>query len=152
MGERLCHWAIEPQFYARLSQACGITDPPYQRQWDESEWPALRGKLAAVFRTRACDEWCALLEGSDACFSPVLSMTEAAGHPHNRARNTFVAQDGVVQPGPAPRFDRTPTKVPPKASVVGQHSRDLLQNIGYGAAAIAALVDAGVVQAARSET
>lgn len=137
--------AIEPQFYAKLMQACEITDSHYQRQWEEGEWPALRGKLAAVFRTRTRDAWCALLEGSDACFAPVLSMSEAPSHPHNVARGTFVTDDGVAQPAPAPRFDRTPTSLPSKAPRAGQHSAALLAESGLAAADIAGLVAAGVV-------
>ncbi|MES2631322.1 MAG: CaiB/BaiF CoA-transferase family protein [Pseudomonadota bacterium] len=137
--------AIEPQFYAKLMQVCGITDPHFQQQWDKAEWPALREKLAAVFRTRTRDEWCELLEGSDACFAPVLSMTEAPAHPHNAARATFVTEDGVSQPAPAPRFDRTPASLPARAPHAGQHSAALLEQAGLSRADIAALVAAGVV-------
>jgi alpha-methylacyl-CoA racemase len=77
-------------------------------QMDRSRWPMLKLRLADVFRTRTRDEWCALLEGSDACFAPVLDWDEAPAHPHNQARGTFVTLQGVVQPAPAPRFSRTP--------------------------------------------
>jgi alpha-methylacyl-CoA racemase len=137
--------AIEPQFYAKLLQLCGIDDPHFQRQWEEGEWPALRDKLAGVFRTRTRDAWCELLEGTDACFAPVLSMGEAPSHPHNLARGTFVSDGGVAQPAPAPRFDRTPTCLPPKAPGAGQHSAALLGESGFAPAEIAALVAAGVV-------
>ncbi|WP_048440335.1 CaiB/BaiF CoA-transferase family protein [Caenimonas sp. SL110] len=137
--------AIEPQFYAKLMQVCAIDDPHFQQQWDKAEWPALREKLAAVFRTKTRDAWCELLEGSDACFAPVLSMTEAPLHPHNVARATFVTEGGVSQPAPAPRFDRTPASLPPKAPQAGQHSADLLAQAGLSAADIAALLAAGVV-------
>ncbi len=79
---------------------------------DADAWPALGDRLAAVFATRTRDEWCAMLEGSDACFAPVLDRDEAPDHPHLRARATFVAVDGVVQPAPAPRFSRTPAATP----------------------------------------
>jgi alpha-methylacyl-CoA racemase len=137
--------AIEPHFYAKLMQVCEITDAHFQQQWEESEWPALRDKLAAVFRTRTRDAWCELLEGSDACFAPVLSMSEAPSHPHNVARGSFVTDGGVAQPAPAPRFDRTPTSLPPKAPRAGQHSAALLKESGFALADIAALVAAGVV-------
>ncbi|NDZ18903.1 carnitine dehydratase [Variovorax sp. WS11] len=137
--------AIEPQFYAKLMQICEITDPHFHRQWEEREWPALRHKLATVFRTRTRDAWCELLEGSDACFAPVLSMAEAPSHPHNVARGTFATDGGVTQPTPAPRFDRTPSRVPRKAPHAGQHSTALLAESGFGPADIAALVAAGVV-------
>jgi alpha-methylacyl-CoA racemase len=125
-GRYVCVGAIEPQFYAKLMQVCEITDAHFQRQWEEGEWPALRDKFAAVFRMRTRDAWCGLLEGSDACFAPVLSMSEAPSHPHNQARGTFVTDGGVAQPAPAPRFDRTPTSLPAKAPLAGQHSAALL--------------------------
>jgi alpha-methylacyl-CoA racemase len=144
-GRHVSVGAIEPQFYAKLLQICGIDDPQFQRQWDEGEWPALRVKLAAVFRAKTRDAWCALLEGSDACFAPVLSMAEAPTHPHNAARGTFVTQDGVAQPAPAPRFDRTPTALPPKAPRAGQHTAAVFEAAGFKSSEIAQLVEAGVV-------
>jgi alpha-methylacyl-CoA racemase len=144
-GRHVSIGAIEPQFYAKLLQLCDISDASFQRQWDEGEWPALREKLAAVFSKKPRDEWCALLEGSDACFAPVLSMTEAPSHPHNAARGTFLMQDGIAQPAPAPRFDRTPAKLPPKAPQAGQHTAAVLEAAGFNSADIAALVGAGVV-------
>ncbi len=105
--------AIEPQFYALLRMHCGIADDPaFDAQMDRAAWPLLKLRLAQVFRSRTSDEWCALLEGSDACFAPVLDWDEAPRHPHNAARATFVELDGVVQPAPAPRFDRTPAAMP----------------------------------------
>jgi len=101
-----------------------------------------------VFRRRTRAEWCELLEGSDACFAPVLSMTEAPGHPHNAARQTFVTDAGITQPAPAPRFDRTPAQLPARAPQVGEHTRELLATVGYSDAEIAALVDAGTVHQA----
>lgn len=144
-GRHVSVGAIEPQFYAKLMQVCEITDPHFQRQWEEGEWPALRDKLSAVFRTRTRDAWCELLEGSDACFAPVLSMSEAPSHPHNLARGTFVSDGGVAQPAPAPRFDRTPTSLPPKAPQAGEHTAALLAESGFAAADIATLLAAGVV-------
>jgi alpha-methylacyl-CoA racemase len=108
-GKSVAVGAIEPQFYALLLQKCGITDPELvQLQNDATRWPQFREKLAALFRTRTRDAWCALLEGTDACFAPVLDWDEAPRHPHNVARETFVELDGVVQPAAAPRFSRTP--------------------------------------------
>jgi alpha-methylacyl-CoA racemase len=144
-GRYVCVGAIEPQFYAKLMQVCEITDAHFQRQWEEGEWPALRDKFAAVFRMRTRDAWCGLLEGSDACFAPVLSMSEAPSHPHNQARGTFVTDGGVAQPAPAPRFDRTPTSLPAKAPLAGQHSAALLVQSGFTQVDIAALLAAGVV-------
>lgn len=109
--------AIEPHFFAVLRERCGIHDPAFDAQMDQARWPLQKLRLADVFRTRTRDEWCALLEGTDACFAPVLDWDEAPLHPHNRAREAFVTVDGVVQPAPAPRFSRTPAE-PPRARVV----------------------------------
>jgi alpha-methylacyl-CoA racemase len=136
---------IEPQFYRELLQKCGVDDPQFALQWERAEWPALRAKLAALFRTRSRDQWCALLEGSDACFAPVLSMAEAPQHPHNVARATFVAAKGGMQPAPAPRFDRTPSELPPPAPAIGADSVALLGELGLGDREITALIEAGVV-------
>ncbi|MCG2594218.1 CoA transferase [Ramlibacter sp. XY19] len=108
-GKSVAVGAIEPQFYALLLERCGITDPELaQMQNDRQRWPEFKQKLAALFRTRSRDAWCELLEGSDACFAPVLDWDEAPRHPHNVARQTFIEQGGVVQPNAAPRFSRTP--------------------------------------------
>jgi len=136
---------IEPQFYRQLLETCGIDDPQFRDQWNSAEWPALKAKLAALFRMRTRDDWCALLEGSDVCFAPVLSMAEAPRHPHNVARGTFVESQGVVQPAPAPRFDRTRSELPSAAPVVGRDSIELLKGVGHTEQQIEALIDAGVV-------
>ena len=107
-GKYVAVGAIEPQFYALLRERCGIADDPaFDAQMDADRWPLLKLRLADLFRTRTRDEWCVLLEGSDACFAPVLDWDEAPAHPHNVARGTFVEVEGVVQPAPAPRFSRT---------------------------------------------
>ncbi|KIU01718.1 CoA transferase, partial [Staphylococcus aureus] len=104
-GKHVAIGAIEPQFYARLRAATGLADDPdFDAQMDPAAWPALKDRLAAIFRTRTRDQWCALMEGTAACFAPVLSMAEAPGHPHNAARGAFIERAGVVQPAPAPRF------------------------------------------------
>jgi alpha-methylacyl-CoA racemase len=143
-GAYIALGAIEPQFYRQLLDLCGITDPHFQRQWERGEWPALRAKLADLFRTRTRAQWSALLEGTDVCFAPVLSMHEAADHPHNAARGTFVRADGVLQPAPAPRFDRTPSALPPRAPRTGAHTPQILSRVGYTREAIDALLAAGV--------
>ncbi|MEO5492654.1 MAG: CaiB/BaiF CoA-transferase family protein [Sphingomonas sp.] len=97
--------SIEPQFYALLRDKLGFTDDPlFHGQFDRSQWPAQKERLTTIFKAKTRDEWCALMESTDVCFAPVLSMTEAAQHPHNVARGTFVEIDGVMQPAPAPRF------------------------------------------------
>jgi alpha-methylacyl-CoA racemase len=147
-GKHVSVGAIEPQFYRQLLELCGITDPHFQQQWDQGEWPALREKLANVFRSRTRDQWCAVLEGTDVCFAPVLSMHEAAVHPHNVARSTFVCQDDVLQPAPAPRFDRTPSALPARAPHMGQHTGELLAAAGYTPEEVAELIEGGVAFAA----
>ena len=103
--------SIEPQFYAQLRELAGLTDPQFDGQMDPKNWAPLRAKLDAVFKTKTRDEWCAIMEGTDICFAPVLTMTEATKHPHMVAREVFVQHDGHTQPGPAPRFSRTPSSV-----------------------------------------
>lgn len=104
--------SIEPQFYALLMEKTGLKDDPaFSFQMNKPEWPKLSQKVAEVIRTKTRDEWCALMEGTDVCFAPVLDMAEAPKHPHNAARATFVEVGGVVQPGVAPRFSRTPGAV-----------------------------------------
>jgi alpha-methylacyl-CoA racemase len=111
-GRYVAVGAIEPRFYAELMGRCGIDDPLFDEPMDTARWPLLKLRMAEVFRLRTRDEWCALLEGTDACFAPVLDWDEAPAHAHNRARGTFVEVDGVVQPAPAPRFSRTPAAAP----------------------------------------
>ena len=103
---------IEGRFHAELLQRLGIDAADFPAQSDRARWPEARARLAAAIRTRTRDEWSALLEGTDACFAPVLSMAEAARHPHMQARGTYLEVDGVVQPAPAPRFSRTPPDAP----------------------------------------
>ncbi len=122
--------AIEPQFYATLRERCGLTDPDFDAQMDKARWPRLKEKLATLFVTRTRDQWCALLEGSDACFAPVLDWSEAPSHAQNRARETFIEIDGVVQPAPAPRFSRTPPARPKATSSSAVDANTLLAEWG----------------------
>ncbi len=115
-GRYVAVGGIEPQFYALLREKCGIADDPqFDAQMDRHAWPLLKLRLAEVFRTRTRDEWCAVLEGTDACFAPVLDWDEAPQHPHNQARKTYLDLNGVMQPAPAPRFERTPSATPQEA-------------------------------------
>jgi len=126
-GKHVALGAIEPQFYATLRERCGLTDPAFDAQMDPAAWPALKEKLEALFATKTRDAWCALLEGSDACFAPVLDWDEAPRHAHNVARETFITVDGVLQPAPAPRFSRTPAAVP-RASAERPDAASVLEN------------------------
>lgn len=122
---------VEPAFYDELLARVGVASDDVPPRGDRSQWTALRERLDAVFRSRSRDEWCSILEGTDACFAPVLSMDEAAEHPHVKERATIITADGIQQPAPAPRFSRTPgaTSGPPVA--VGHDTRRLLLECGF---------------------
>lgn len=117
-GKYVAIGAVEPGLYLQLLDLCGIQDKAFVEQMDTARWPMLKLRMADVFLTRTRDEWCRLLEGSEACFAPVLDCEEAPLHPHNLARTAFVTVDGIVQPAPAPRFSRTPSSVPHKPSAL----------------------------------
>jgi alpha-methylacyl-CoA racemase len=104
--------AIEAPFYATLRELGELAPSAPGAQMDPSTWSASRAELEGLFARRTRDDWCAVFEGSDTCFAPVLDWDEAPRHPHNSARETFVTIDGVVQPGPAPRFSRTASSTP----------------------------------------
>jgi alpha-methylacyl-CoA racemase len=142
--------AVEPQFYARLRALTGTdTDPDFDAQMDRRAWPRLKERLAQIFRSRTRDEWCALMEGQDACFAPVLAMSEAPEHPYHRARNNFCEVGGIVQPAPAPRYSATPPP-PPRAASTDSHACEaILAELGLDRQAILELQQRGVFGAAR---
>ncbi|HMM44168.1 MAG TPA: CaiB/BaiF CoA-transferase family protein [Candidatus Macondimonas sp.] len=145
-GRHVAIGSIEPQFYALLLEKTGLKDDPeFRNQMNQRQWPALKAKLQAVFLTRTRDEWTEIMEGTDVCFGPVLSMEEAPRHPHNVARQTFVTRDGVVQPAPAPRFSRTVPELPSEPPKAGQHNDEALADWGFTAAEIAGLKERKVV-------
>jgi alpha-methylacyl-CoA racemase len=137
--------SIEPQFYAELLQKLGLPDELRSSQGDRSKWPELKERFRALFRQRTRDEWCALMEGSDVCFAPVLTMSECRSHPHLRARGTFVERDGVYQAAPAPRFSRSDCRIQGPAPSPGQHTAEVLADWGFSAAEIRSLRDAKAV-------
>src|SRR5229473_7490517 len=107
-SEHVAIGAIEPQFYALLLQHTGLEGESLPEQTDRAAWPAMQGRLARIFKTKTRAEWTQIMEQTDICFAPVLRMSEALSHPHNRARESFVEIDGIAQPAPAPRFLGTP--------------------------------------------
>ncbi len=140
--------SIEPQFYAELLRLTGLySDAEFSRQMDKSAWPHLKQRLTELFATKSRDEWCALMETTDVCFAPVLTMTEAAQHPHNVERGTFVEVAGTMQPAPAPRFSRTAAEISMPPAHPGQHTVEILRDWGFGAARIDELIASHAVAA-----
>jgi alpha-methylacyl-CoA racemase len=137
--------SIEPQFYALLVEKAGLADEQFKLQMSREDWPALKAKLTDVIKTKTRDEWTALMEGTDVCFGPVMGMREAASHPHNAARETFVTIDGVVQPAPAPRFSATPGAIQAPPPAIGADNEAALADWGFAPSAIEALQTAGAL-------
>lgn len=145
-GKYVSIGSIEPQFYALLLEKTGLTnDPEFAKQMDASQWPVLKTKLQGVIKQKTQAQWCAIMEGTDVCFAPVLTMSEAALHPHNVARKTFIELDGVTQPAPAPRFSRTSTRTPSAPAHAGQHTRAVLTDWGFASERIDLLIGSGAV-------
>ena len=136
---------VEPKFYAELLERTGLDAGEAPHSTDRADWPASKARLAALFRTRTRDQWCEILEGTDACFAPVLGMDEAHRHPHNAARGTFVERDGIVQPNAAPRFDRTPGGIRCSPPAPGSGTRSVLSEWGFAAAEIDDLAARGII-------
>lgn len=144
-GKYVCIGSIEPQFYALLIEKASLDPQKYAKQMDPSQWPILKADLTEKFLTKTQAEWCAIMEGTDVCFAPVLSIFEAPEHPHNKARNSFMEVDGVMQPAPAPRFSRTSPEISHGARVPGQDTLSVLQDYGFSTDEIKALQADGVV-------
>jgi alpha-methylacyl-CoA racemase len=145
-GEWISIGSIEPQFYALLLEKTGLSgDPAFKAQTDRDQWPALRDKLAAAIAGKTRAEWCAIMEGTDVCFGPVLSLDEAPRHAHNLARQTFVEIEGVVQPAPAPRFSATPGEIAGPPPAIGADNRSALARWGFSEDRIDGLESAGAL-------
>ena len=144
-GKWISIGSIEPQFYLLLLEKTGITDPQFQHQMSREDWPQLREKLATVIATKTRDAWCALMDGTDVCFAPVLTMDEAPSHPHNAARQTFVEVAGVTQPAPAPRFSATPGAIQGPPPKIGADNDSALGDWGFSAEAIVQLREQGAL-------
>ncbi len=136
--------ALEPKFFAELVQRIGLDAGFIKRQYDRRCWPELRAAISAILASKTRDEWCALLEGTDACFAPVLSLAEAPTHPHAVARAGFTTVAGVVQPSPTPRFSRSLPAQPQPAVKAGTHTEAILAEAGFTDHEIAALQAGGI--------
>jgi alpha-methylacyl-CoA racemase len=148
-GKWIAIGPIEPRFYATFLQQLGLDANTLPGQWDVARWAELREAFAARFRQHTRGEWEARLAGCDACVAPVLSFGEAADHPHARARETYLTIDGIAQPAPAPRFSRTPGQVrhgPPRP---GEHTVEVLREVGLTFAEIEELEQDGAVFSSR---
>jgi alpha-methylacyl-CoA racemase len=130
-GKHVAIGSIEAKFYAELLRLSGLQGEELPHQQDRKSWPKMKERLKTLFRTKTRDEWCKIMEGSDICFAPVLSMAEAPNHPHMKHRGTFVEENGVTQPGPAPRFSRTPSKIQRPPARPGEHTEEALRDWGF---------------------
>ena len=129
-GKYISIGSIEPQFYVLLIEKAGLDAEEFAAQNDRSKWPALKEKITEVFKTKTRDEWCAIMEGTDICFAPVLDLLEAQQHPHNLERNTYIQMDGITQPAPAPRFSRTVSEVQFGSRAAGEDTEAVLKEWG----------------------
>ena len=151
-GKHVCVGAIEPQFHALLVEKSNVDPHRFSKQMDAREWEGMKEELAAVFKTKTRDEWCEIMENTDVCFAPVLSIFEAPEHPHNRERATFVDIDGTVQPAAAPRFSRTGANISHGARIPGEDSLTVLRDAGFSDDEIEVLERKHVVATACSRT
>ena len=138
-GKFISLGAVEAKFYALLLDKLGLDPEGMPEQMDREHWPALRERFAELFKQKTRDEWCAIMEGSDVCFAPVLSFREAHDHPHNQFRGSFVEVDGIVQPAPAPKFSRTPASVKSGPPEFGAQTEQALSAWGFSSDDIARL-------------
>ncbi|VVN97302.1 CaiB/BaiF CoA transferase family protein [Pseudomonas fluorescens] len=122
---------LEPQFYEEFLERMEITEPEFSERSNRALWPTLKAKLAQRFLERTRDQWCKLLEGTDVCFAPVLSIAEAPSHPHHIARNTFITVGETIQPAPAPRYDRTPSATPTPRNSGLETARQVFTEAGF---------------------
>lgn len=142
--------SIEKRFYADLIGRLGLGGEKLPAQHDRAGWPDLKARFTEIFKSKTRSEWEQVFDGSDACFAPVLSISEVALHPHNVQRGTFVTRDGVQQPAPAPRFSRSVSDMGAPPRDAGADTRSIMAAAGYSDAEIAGLEKTGVVGAAGS--
>ncbi len=144
-GQYISLGSIEPQFYELLKHHAGLSEEDFGEQNNAAKWPEMKQKLTAVIRQKTQAQWCDIMEGSDVCFAPVLSFTDAPAHPANVARDTYLEIDGITQPAPAPRFSRTPSKVRHGGHDPGQDTDAVLAAMGFGEREIAELKQGGAI-------
>lgn len=144
-GKYISVGSIEPQFYELLLQHIGIDDPDFQNQMDQDKWPQFKEKLSEIFKTKTRDEWCDIMEGTDVCFAPVLSLDEAPDHPQIQVRKTFIEVDGVRQPAPAPRFSRTAPEIKHSPPCPGEHTAAVLRDFDFSEKDIETLKKAAAI-------
>jgi alpha-methylacyl-CoA racemase len=145
-GKQVSLAALEPKFFAEFVQRSGLDEGFVARQYDRRSWPAMREAITRLMRSRSRDAWCALLEGSDACFAPVLTLAEAPQHAHAQARGAYVDGGGVPQPAPAPRFSRSQAEPPGPPVPPGRHTAAVLAEAGFTHDDIATLCQAGIAR------
>ena len=144
-GKFISIGSIEPQFYALLCQIAELDEKVFSKQMSRDLWPEQKEQIIKIFVKKTRDEWCELMEGTEVCFAPVLDMSEAPHHPHNKERKTFIDLEGVTQPAPAPRFSRTEPEVVSSPSIVGEHTSEVLSSIGLSEEDIGSLKSSGAV-------
>jgi alpha-methylacyl-CoA racemase len=144
-GEYISVGSIEPQFYALLIEKAALDPEEFADQHNREKWPDLKARLEEVFKSKTREEWCAIMEGTDVCFAPVLNFMEAPDHPANVAREVYVEVDGLVQPAPAPRFSRTPSSVRHGPHEIGADTDEVLGAMGFESQEIARLREAGSI-------
>ena len=138
--------ALEQRFYQELLDRLEITDPDLRvQQFNQDRWPEFTARFRQIFLTKTRDEWCEIFIDTDACFAPVLTLTEAVRHPHAQARNSYVTIDGISQPAPAPRFSRTRSEVQSPPAAPGQHTEEILLDWGVAGERITELLNANVI-------
>ena len=145
-GKYVSIGSIEPQFYAELLRLTGLdADESLPHQMDRGNWPAMKDRIAEIFKSKTRDEWNAIMEHTDVCYAPVLSLAEAPQHPHNVERGTFVERHGVVQAAPAPRFSKSEATLDRPPAHAGQHTDEVLADFGFDEATVAELRDKGAI-------
>jgi len=145
-GECISIGSIEPQFYSELLRITGLDRSENPKQMDRSNWAEMKSKISEVIRGKTRKEWENLMEGTDVCFAPVLSIDEAYAHPHNKERQTFIDIEGTMQPAPAPRFSRTPSSVKSPPPHAGQHTEQVLLDSGFTTNEILRLKEENIIK------